>query len=163
MPPLLLPDVVDAASLGAARRTGEPAAPREADVQIQLFLVGSNSDRNTIHGEERPSAAWKSSVSRISPTYAIRQSAKPRNPPVVHPTHKNSDEPDAERGEREEVSPLLARWVSTCDLQPMKKVAATIMTKADEILRSISSNLSNGLLEPSRATSRPPLEEKVVE
>src|SRR5580704_11191051 len=38
-------------------------------------------------------------------------------------------------------------WVSTCDLQPMKKVAATIMAKADEILRSISSNLSNGLLE----------------
>jgi transposase len=29
----------------------------------------------------------------------------------------------------------------------MKKVAATIMAKADEILRSISSNLSNGLLE----------------
>jgi transposase len=38
-------------------------------------------------------------------------------------------------------------WVSTCDLPPMKKVAATIMAKADEILRSISSNLSNGLLE----------------
>src|SRR6202166_3056666 len=38
-------------------------------------------------------------------------------------------------------------WVSTCDLQPMKKVAATIMAKADEILLSISSNLSNGLLE----------------
>ena len=38
-------------------------------------------------------------------------------------------------------------WVSTCDLQPMKKVAATIMAKADEILRSISSNPSNGLLE----------------
>src|SRR5277367_1375276 len=38
-------------------------------------------------------------------------------------------------------------WVSTCDLQPMKKVSATIMAKADEILRSISSNLSNGLLE----------------
>jgi hypothetical protein len=34
--------------------------------------------------------------------------------------------------------------VSTCDLLPMKKVAATIMAKADEILRSISSNLSNG-------------------
>ena len=29
----------------------------------------------------------------------------------------------------------------------MKKVAATIMAKADEILRSISNNLSNGLLE----------------
>ena len=31
-------------------------------------------------------------------------------------------------------------WVSTCDLQPMKKVAATIMAKADEILRSVSSS-----------------------
>jgi len=40
MPPLLLPDVVDAASLGAADRTDKPAAPREADVQIELFLVG---------------------------------------------------------------------------------------------------------------------------
>ena len=38
-------------------------------------------------------------------------------------------------------------WVSTCDLLPMKKAASTIMAKADEILRSISSNLSNGLLE----------------
>ena len=47
-------------------------------------------------------------------------------------------------------------WVSTCDLLPMKKVAATIMAKADEILRSISNNLSNGLWKPSTATSRPP-------
>ena len=39
MSPLPLPDVVDAATLGAAGRTGEPAAPREADVQIELFLV----------------------------------------------------------------------------------------------------------------------------
>jgi hypothetical protein len=39
MPPLLLLDVVDAASLGAAGRTGEPVAPREADVQIELFTV----------------------------------------------------------------------------------------------------------------------------
>ena len=29
----------------------------------------------------------------------------------------------------------------------MKKAASTIMAKVDEILRSISSNLSNGLLE----------------
>jgi len=62
MPPLLLPDVVDAASLGSAGRTGEPAASREADVQVELFWSGSNSDRNTTHGEERPSAAWKSSA-----------------------------------------------------------------------------------------------------
>src|SRR5271169_5352216 len=38
-------------------------------------------------------------------------------------------------------------WVSTCDPLPMKKAASTIMAKADEILRSIRSNLSNGLLE----------------
>src|SRR6202789_2653535 len=38
-------------------------------------------------------------------------------------------------------------WVSTCDLAPMKKAAFTIMAKADDILRSIGNNLSNGLLE----------------
>jgi transposase len=38
-------------------------------------------------------------------------------------------------------------WVSTSDLPPMKKAASTIMAKADEILRSIGNNLSNGLLE----------------
>ena len=54
---------------------------------------------------------------------------------------------DAERGEREKFLHRWHAWVSTCDLQPMEKVAATIMAKADEILRSISSNLSNGLLE----------------
>jgi transposase len=38
-------------------------------------------------------------------------------------------------------------WVSTCDLAPMQKAASTIMAKADDILRSIGNNLSNGLLE----------------
>ena len=40
MTPLPLPDVVHATSFGAAGRTGEPAAPREADVQVELFLIG---------------------------------------------------------------------------------------------------------------------------
>src|SRR3984957_6195072 len=44
-------------------------------------------------------------------------------------------------------------WVSTCDPLPMKKAASTIMAKADEILRSISSNLSNGLLEAINGTA----------
>src|SRR5580700_9577083 len=39
MTPLPLPDVVHATSFGAAGRTGEPAAPREADVQVELFLI----------------------------------------------------------------------------------------------------------------------------
>src|SRR5271154_4976221 len=64
---------------------GEEARPLAAQVPHPRRLVPRrrNSDRHTIHREERPSAAWKSSVSRISPNYAIRQSAKPRNPPGV--------------------------------------------------------------------------------
>src|SRR5271168_1524067 len=65
------------------------------------FWSGSNSDRNTIHGEERPSAAWKSSVSRIPPNYAIRQSAKPRNPPVVHHTHTQQRGAPGQLGEQQ--------------------------------------------------------------
>jgi len=38
-------------------------------------------------------------------------------------------------------------WVETSDLKPMIKAARTIMGKADEILRSIASGISNGLLE----------------
>ena len=38
-------------------------------------------------------------------------------------------------------------WVQICDLPPMKKAAQTIIDKADDILRSITSGLSNGLLE----------------
>ena len=40
MPPRLFLDVVNAASLGAAARAGEPAAPREADMKFELFLLG---------------------------------------------------------------------------------------------------------------------------
>ena len=38
-------------------------------------------------------------------------------------------------------------WVETSDLKPMIKAARTIMAKADDILRSIASGISNGLLE----------------
>jgi len=38
-------------------------------------------------------------------------------------------------------------WVQVCDLAPMKKLAKTIMAKAQGILRSIDTGLSNGLLE----------------
>lgn len=38
-------------------------------------------------------------------------------------------------------------WVETSDLEPMIKAARIIMAKADDILRSITSNISNGLLE----------------
>ena len=38
-------------------------------------------------------------------------------------------------------------WVETSDLKPMIKAARTIMGKADETLRSITSKISNGLLE----------------
>ena len=38
-------------------------------------------------------------------------------------------------------------WVQVSDLKPMKKVAKTIMEKADDILRAIASKISNGLLE----------------
>ena len=38
-------------------------------------------------------------------------------------------------------------WVQVSDLAPMKKLAKTIMAKADGILRSIDSGLSNGVLE----------------
>lgn len=38
-------------------------------------------------------------------------------------------------------------WVQVSDLAPMKKLAKTIMSKADGILRSIETGLSNGVLE----------------
>ncbi len=38
-------------------------------------------------------------------------------------------------------------WVQVCDLAPMKKLAKTIMAKAQGILRSIDTGLSNGVLE----------------
>ncbi len=38
-------------------------------------------------------------------------------------------------------------WVQVSDLGPMKKLAKTIMAKADGILRSIATGLSNGVLE----------------
>src|SRR5208337_4894554 len=38
-------------------------------------------------------------------------------------------------------------WVQVCDLGPMKRLAKTIMAKADGILRSIATGLSNGVLE----------------
>ena len=38
-------------------------------------------------------------------------------------------------------------WVQVSDLKPMKKVAKTIMEKADDILRAIASKNSTGLLE----------------
>lgn len=38
-------------------------------------------------------------------------------------------------------------WVQVCDLSPMKRLANTIMGKAEGILRSIDTGLSNGVLE----------------
>ena len=38
-------------------------------------------------------------------------------------------------------------WVQVCDLGPMKRLAKTIMAKAEGILRSIETGLSNGVLE----------------
>ena len=38
-------------------------------------------------------------------------------------------------------------WVQVCDLGPMKRLAKTIMGKAEGILRSIDTGLSNGVLE----------------
>jgi transposase len=38
-------------------------------------------------------------------------------------------------------------WVEVCDLAPMKKLARTVMAKADGILRAIATGLSNGVLE----------------
>ena len=38
-------------------------------------------------------------------------------------------------------------WVQVCDLGPMKRLAKTIMAKAEGILRSIATGLSNGVLE----------------
>jgi transposase len=38
-------------------------------------------------------------------------------------------------------------WVQICDLAPMKRLAKTIMGKAEGILRSIDTGLSNGVLE----------------
>ena len=38
-------------------------------------------------------------------------------------------------------------WVQVCDLAPMKRLAKTIMAKAEGILRSIATGLSNGVLE----------------
>jgi hypothetical protein len=40
MPPLLFLDVVNAAFLGSSSRASETAAPCEADLQFELFLVG---------------------------------------------------------------------------------------------------------------------------
>ena len=38
-------------------------------------------------------------------------------------------------------------WVQVCDLGPMKRLAKTITAKAEGILRSIATGLSNGVLE----------------
>jgi len=38
-------------------------------------------------------------------------------------------------------------WVEVSDLGPMKKLAKTVMGKAEGILRSIATGLSNGVLE----------------
>ncbi len=38
-------------------------------------------------------------------------------------------------------------WVQVCDLDPMKKLAKTIMAKSSGILRSIETGLCNGVLE----------------
>ncbi len=38
-------------------------------------------------------------------------------------------------------------WVQVCDLAQMKRLAKTIMAKAEGILRSIVTGLSNGVLE----------------
>ena len=37
-------------------------------------------------------------------------------------------------------------WVQICDLAPMKRLAKTVMGKAEGILRSIDTGLSNGVL-----------------
>ena len=42
-------------------------------------------------------------------------------------------------------------WVQISELQPMIKVAKTIMEKADEILRAIETKISNGFLEAINA------------
>src|ERR1700722_1959191 len=66
MPPLLLPDVVDAASLGPAGRTGEPAAPREADVQIELLpLAIELGSQHDPRGREAQRRLEKLSVSHL--------------------------------------------------------------------------------------------------
>src|SRR5277367_3910257 len=94
MTPLLLPDVVDAASLGAAGRTGEPAAPREADVQIELFLVGVEfGSQHDPRGRQPQRRLEKLSVSHLpqlrdSP---IRQTTKPTGC-ASHP-HKTAMSP----------------------------------------------------------------------
>jgi len=49
---------------------------------------------------------------------------------------------------------FLARWnawVQVSDLAPMKKLAKTIMSKADGVLRSIATGLSNGVMEAINA------------
>ncbi len=47
-------------------------------------------------------------------------------------------------------------WVQVCDLGPMKRLAKTIMAKAEGILRSIATGLSNGSSKPSTAMCKPP-------
>ena len=55
-------------------------------------------------------------------------------------------------------------WVQVSDLAPMKKLAKTVMTKSEGILRSIATGLSNGVLEAingnvqAAKTAAPPLE-----
>ena len=47
-------------------------------------------------------------------------------------------------------------WVQVCDLGPMKRLAKTIMAKAEGILRSIATGLSNGVLEAINGNVKPP-------
>src|SRR5271166_3597597 len=47
-------------------------------------------------------------------------------------------------------------WVQVCDLGPMKRLAKTIMAKAEGILRSIATGLPTASSKPSTATCRPP-------
>jgi hypothetical protein len=65
MPPGLLLRVMNRAALAPALRAGEPAPPRKIQYRSSRPSTASNSLRVTIHGDERPRANWKRSVSCI--------------------------------------------------------------------------------------------------
>ena len=94
MTPLPLPDVVNAASFGAAGRTGEPTAARETDVQLELLPLRIELGTATRSmGPKAPAPPGKAQY--LASIEATRFALLPNHPePTFAPQPtRNGDEP----------------------------------------------------------------------
>jgi hypothetical protein len=98
MTPLLLLDVVDAASFGPAGRTGEPTAAREADVQVELLPLGIEfGPQHDPWGRKGQRGMEKFGVSHPSMLPDSRTCQIPPQPAVAPLPTRNGDEPNMMR------------------------------------------------------------------